>query len=221
VGAGARVGFRAAQKEGVGEAGGVGRRDVRTAVADEDRAGEVEREIAGGAEQHAGAGLAVGVFALVVADAVFGVVGAEVDGVERDLLHEELGAHPVHEGVEVGLRVETARDAGLVGDDDQFVAQALSGATEGEDAGDPTDIRGVMEITDFMVNDAVAVEEESGIHRGTSSRRLMTAAVCCAQRAKENWVTRRRPRTRRASMAVESETCRRQAARAETEWGSK
>jgi hypothetical protein len=132
-----------------------------------------------------GAGLAVRVLALVGADAVLRVVGAEVDGVERDVLREELGAHPVHEGVEVGLCVEAARDAGLVGDDDQFVAQALRGAAEGEDAGDPADVRGVMEIADFMVDYAVAVEEEGGIHWGPSSRRLMTAAVCCAQRAKE------------------------------------
>ena len=117
-------------------------------------------EVAGGAEHHAGAGFAVLVLALVLADAVLGVVGAVVDGVEVDALEGEFGAHPGHEGVEGLLGVEAACDARLVGDDDQLVAEGLGGEAEREDAFDPAHVFRAVEIADLVVDDAVAVEEE-------------------------------------------------------------
>ncbi len=140
--AGAGGGFGAEEKEGLAEVGGVGCGYVGAAVAYEEGLGEVEGEVGGGAEEHAGGGFAVFAFALVLADAVDGVVGAEVDGVEGDLLLEEGGADVVHDEVELGFGVEAAGYAGLVGDDDEGVAEGLGAAAEGEDAGDEEDVGG-------------------------------------------------------------------------------
>ena len=159
--AGAGFGFGARDEEGLAKAGGIGGGDVGAAVANQDGLREVKREIAGGAEEHAGRGFAVFVLVLVLADAVLGMVGAVVDGDEGDALFLELCGHPVHERFEVGGGVEAARDAGLVGDDDQLVAKRLGGAAEGEDAVDEADVGGAVEVADLVVDDAVAVEEES------------------------------------------------------------
>ena len=63
--------------------GGGGGGYVGAAVAYEGGLAEVEGEIAGGAEEHSGAGFAVFVVAAVLAEA-FGVVWAVVDGVQGD-----------------------------------------------------------------------------------------------------------------------------------------
>jgi len=142
--------------------GGVGGGYVGAAVAYEDGLAEVEGEIAGGAEEHSGAGFAVFVVAAVLAEA-FGVVGTVVDGVQGDALARQLGAHEVHEVVEVLLGVEAAGYAGLVGDDDQFVAERLGGAAEWDDALYPANVGGEVEVAGFLVDYAVAVEEEGSV----------------------------------------------------------
>ena len=106
--AGAGVGFGSGDQERVAKAGGVGGGYVGAAVAYEDGAREVEGEVAGGAEQHAGGGFAVGVLAAEFAYAVLGVVRAVVDGVEEDLLLFELVAYAVHQVFEVLRGVEAA-----------------------------------------------------------------------------------------------------------------
>ena len=116
------------EQEGLAETGGVGGGDVGAAVADQDGLGEVEGEISGGAKEHAGAGFAVFVFALVFANAMLGMEGAVVDGVQGDAVAGKLGAHPLHQGFEVCGSVEAAGDSGLIGDDDQLVAERLRGA---------------------------------------------------------------------------------------------
>jgi len=116
------------EQEGLAETGGVGGGDVGAAVADEDGLTEVDIQFTDGAAQHPGAGLAVFVLARPFADAVFGVVGAVVDGVEGDAFALEFGAHPLHQGFEVCGSVEAAGDSGLIGDDDQLVAERLRGA---------------------------------------------------------------------------------------------
>jgi hypothetical protein len=166
VGAGAGGGFGAGQQEGLAKVGGVGGSDVRAAVADQDGLGQVEVEVLGGAEEHAGARFAVGVLALVDADAVVGVEGAVVDGVDGGVAGGELRAHPGHEGGEVFFGVETASDAGLVGDDDEFVAKADGGGGEREDAVNPTHVFDAVEEAGFVVDDAVAVQEEGFGHSG-------------------------------------------------------
>ena len=98
--------------------------------------------------------------ALKLADAVFGVIGAVVYGVEWGVLAGELGAHPEHESLELLRGVEASGYAGLVGDDDQAVAERLGGAAEGEDAVDEADVGGIVEVADFVVDYAVAVKEE-------------------------------------------------------------
>jgi len=159
---GARARFGSGQEVGLPNSGGVGGGDIAATVADEHRAAEVKVEIVGGAEEHPRAGFAVDVLALVVAEAVLGVVGAVVDGVERHVAGGELGAHPGHEGLEVGLRVKAASDAGLVGNDDELVAGGAGGGAEIEDAIHPDDLVGPGEEAELVVDDAIAVEEESG-----------------------------------------------------------
>lgn len=156
----ARGGFGAGEEEGLAKVGSVGGGYVGAAVADHNGAREVEGVVAGGAEQHAGGGLAVFVVALEFADAVLGVVRAVVDGVEGGSFAGELGAHPGHEVLELLRGVEAAGDAGLVGDDDQAVAEGLGGAAKGEDAVDEADLGREMEVAYFVVDYAVAVEEK-------------------------------------------------------------
>ena len=83
------MGLGSGEQEGLAQACSVGGGDVGAAVANQDGLGEIEVEVSGGAEEHAGAGLAVFVLAFVEADAVLGVVGAVVDGVERCALRGE------------------------------------------------------------------------------------------------------------------------------------
>jgi len=72
----------------------------------------------------------------------------------------ELLLHPDGELVEVGLRVEAAADAGLIGDHNQRIAEFLRCAAKVEDAGNPANLLGFVEITDLMIDDAVTIEEE-------------------------------------------------------------
>jgi len=73
------LGFGASEEKGHGDACGMGCADVGVSVTDEERAGDVEVQIAGGAEDHAGAGLAVFVLAAVVTDAMLRMVRTTVD----------------------------------------------------------------------------------------------------------------------------------------------
>jgi hypothetical protein len=155
--AGAGGWFGSGDQEGLAETGGVGGGDVGAAVADHDGLGEVDAQLADGAAQHAGARLAVFVLPPPLADAVFGVVGAVVDGVEGDVFAQELLAHPLHQGFEVCGSVEAAGDSGLIGDDDQLVAERLRGAAEREDAVDEAHVGGLVEVADLVVDDSVAV----------------------------------------------------------------
>jgi hypothetical protein len=159
VGVGAGVGFGSGQEEALVKAGGVGGSYVGAAVSDEDGGGEVEVEVKGRTEEHAGVGFAVGVVAFVVADAVLGVVGAVVDGSQWGSLCRELGAHPLSEGLEVGFGVEATCDAGLVGDDDELVAEMDGGAGEREDAFDPADVGDAVEIVDLVVDEGLGIRD--------------------------------------------------------------
>ena len=81
-------------------------------------------------------------------------------GVEGDAVAGEFGADMVHEVVEVGFGIEAAGDAGLVGDDDQPVAEVLGGLKQGNEAGKEADVGWAVEVADLLVDDAVAIEEE-------------------------------------------------------------
>jgi len=157
--AGAGVGFAASDEEGLAEAGGVGGGDVGAAVADHDGVGEIEVEVGGGLEDHSGGRLAEGVVLAELGWAVVGVVGGVVDGVDLDGFFLELVADVGHEGFKVLRGVEAASDAGLVGDDDDAVAEGLGGTAEGEDAVDEVEVLDAVELSPFFVDDAVTVEE--------------------------------------------------------------
>jgi len=147
-------------EEGLAEAGGVGCGDVGAAVSYHDAVGEGEAEFACAAAEHAGAGFSVLVLAFVGAYTVLGVVGAVVDRVELDAFGSEGFANPVHEGLEVCLGVEAAGDSGLVGYDDQAIAEGDCCSAEREDSGDEAYFFSAVEVADFFVDYAVTVEEE-------------------------------------------------------------
>ena len=65
--------------------------------------------------------------------------------------------------VEVLLGVEAAGDSGLVGDDDQLIAERLGGETEWDDALDPANISGEIEIASLVVDYAIAVKKEGSV----------------------------------------------------------
>jgi hypothetical protein len=102
-----------------------------------------------------------------------GVVGAVIDGVQCDAFAGEFGAHPGHERFEIGKCIKTASDSGLVGDDDELVVQALGGAAKIKDAGNEPDVLRTVEVADFLVDDAVAVKEESFEHNLSLTQRIV------------------------------------------------
>ena len=157
--AGAGVGLAAGDEEGLAEACGVGGGDVGAAVADHDGVGEIEVEVGGGLKDHARGGFAEGVILTELWGAVVGVVGGVVDGVDVYRFFLEFGADVGHEGFEVLRGVEAAGDAGLIGDDDDAVAEGLGGAAEGEDAVDEVKVFDAVEVSTFFVDDAVTVED--------------------------------------------------------------
>jgi hypothetical protein len=156
---GARGWFGAAEKEGLTEAGGVGGGYVRAAVTDEKRLRQVQIEVTGGAENHAGRWFAVFVLALVFTDGLR-VIRAVVSRGERGVAGGELAVYPSGEDVEVRLGVDAATDACLVGDHNEFVAEVGGAVAEGEDAGNPADVFDAVEVVGLLVDDAVTVEEE-------------------------------------------------------------
>ena len=147
-------------EEGPTEASSVGSGYVGAAISYHDAVGEGEAELSCAAAEHAGAGFSVLVLAFVGAYTVLGVVGAVVDRVQLDAFGAERLAHPVHEGLEVGLGVETSGDSSLVGHNDQAVAEGDRRSAEGEDSRDKTDLFGAVEIADLFVDNSITIKKE-------------------------------------------------------------
>ena len=147
---------------------GVGARRVRAgdigaAIAYEDGPLEIQRKVASGPQQHPRTGLAILVLPLPLSQAVLGVVGAVVNGIERRTLGTEFLAHPPHQVRELFLAVESARDTRLIGDDHKLVTLLLRRTGQGKDALDPADVFRPVQVADLLVDDAVPIKKQRRI----------------------------------------------------------
>lgn len=138
--------------------------DVALAVADDPGRFEVDVEVFGGLEEHAGVRLAAGAVNLQLGDlalvAFVGVMGAVVDAVDEGALLPEEGLHLVVDGLQ-GLPGQAALcDAGLVGDDDGEVAGVVDAADGLGRTGQELELLGLGQVADVFVDGAVAVEED-------------------------------------------------------------
>src|SRR5712692_12016323 len=135
--------------------------DVAVAVADRPGTRQIERQIGGGLQDHAGAGLAPGVLTAVGADPRGGMVGAVIGCGDRHALPRELAAHPIHERGVVGLAIKTAADARLVGGDDDRKAARREGLGQRENALDEAALVSAVDIAGVLVDHPVAIEDQA------------------------------------------------------------
>ena len=155
-----------AEEDGAGAGGSAGG-DVAGHVADGPGLGEVEGEVGGGLEEHAGFGFSPVVVGFVFGDDGFGVVGAVVGGIDVGAgLVAELFAHFLIDGFDGGFVEHAAGDAGLVGDDDEAVAEAAEGGEGGGGAGEEFDLGGIAEVTIVVDEGVVAVEKDGAFGHG-------------------------------------------------------
>mmetsp|Transcript_70452 Transcript_70452/g.166029 ORF Transcript_70452/g.166029 Transcript_70452/m.166029 type:complete len:365 (+) Transcript_70452:1681-2775(+) len=144
-------------------------------VAEHQRAAQVDAQRLGAAQDHAGRGLAAVAVDGVARHAAVGQVRAVLDGGQRDALCGQVLAQRVVQRLDGGLVVVAARDAGLVGHDDQRVAGGLQPAQRVDGAGDVGEVGPAVDIAVVDVDDAVAVEEGGGAHQRFRMR--LTSAV--------------------------------------------
>lgn len=130
--------------------------DIGALIADEPGAGEIDIEIGGGLEDHAGGGLAAERWGI-------GKVGTEIGGVDQAgaQLAEELGL----DGVILGFGKEAAGNAALVGDDEEAEAGGFEFSKGLGDTGIEFDLGGIAAIVDVFHEGAVAIEEDGGDER--------------------------------------------------------
>ena len=148
-----------AQENGACAGGGAGG-DVARLIADRPALREVEAEIGGGLFEHAGLGLAPIVIDFVFDDGGLGVVGAVVGGVDVGAgVFAELAAHFLVDGFDGVFIEHAAGDAGLVGDDDEAVAQRADGGEGGGGAGEEFYFGGIAEVAIIVDDGVVAVEK--------------------------------------------------------------
>ena len=80
---------------------------------------------------------------------------------DRDAAPREFAGHPRHQALEVRFGVIAAADAGLVGGDHYGEALGGEARRQIEDAVDEPALLDAMEIAAVLVDDAVAVENET------------------------------------------------------------
>jgi len=87
--------------------------------------------------------------------------GAKPHIIDRAARRQRLIQHPRTEGGEIGLGIQTAADAGLVGDDEDVPAGSGCGAERVECPGYELEPRPVADPAMVMVQHAVPVQKES------------------------------------------------------------
>ncbi len=183
-------------------------------IADQRRARQVEAELGGGLLEHAGRGLAAAAGPPVGAHAGLGVVRAEVRPVEPGAGRGEQLCDPRGHGIELGLGVLAAGDAGLVGGDDDREPGGPERRDRGGGARDEDHAIGLVEVLDLLVDHAVPIEEHAAAHtdgkgypvragRGGFRRRDRAGARLgrSSQRRSERPSTRPATASRRATSA--------------------
>lgn len=127
-------------------------------VTDHPGTGEVEEEVGRGLEEHAWFGLAIGRAARGFGFGG-GSIGAEIDRIELGAMGCELAVHLFMNLVQAIDGIQTAADAGLVGDDDDGEAGGAE-LTDGErSAWEEGDLSRVGEVVDMFEDGAVTIQK--------------------------------------------------------------
>ena len=136
------------------------RRKRAPGVADHPGEVEVKVEIGGGLEEHAGLGFTPVVVGAEFGDGGFGMVGAIVGRIYICTgFFLELAADFIVDGFDVGFGEHAAGDAGLVGDDDEAVAERTESGECGGGTGEEADFCRVTEVPIVVDEGVVAIEE--------------------------------------------------------------
>jgi len=129
-------------------------------VADQSAPGEVQTEIPLRVQDHAGCRLAALTLASIIANALDGMMGTIVDGIQRRAILPEYHAHPVHVFEELLLGVIPTTDASLIGDDHQQTIGLLCSAAQPKDTVNEFRSLGRANIATIDVDHPVAIEEQ-------------------------------------------------------------
>src|SRR5437868_14454119 len=119
---------------------------------------------------HAGRGFAPVMILQIALDGAGRMVRAVPDIVDARALRQQFGAHPVMQHIELGLGEEAARDAGLVGEEEDKIAGVVEAADRFRRIRHPANTLFRSHIAVVAVDDTVAVEEGGGslrLHHGT------------------------------------------------------
>ena len=128
---------------------------VAIAIADDERAAQVQTVFACGLPQQAW-------FRLAAFARVFGFVRAIVHRIEARTGGGEFVSHSIVHGLNEELREVAAGDAGLIRDDDDGKITVVEAANGGSGEREDAKTAEVVEVADFVGDGAVAIEEDSG-----------------------------------------------------------
>jgi len=148
------------------------RLEVGPPVAEHQRRGQVQAKAVGGAQDHAGPGLAAIAGQRVAGDHRIGQVRAVFDGRQLHALLREAGAQRVVQALQRRFVVVAARDARLVRHHDQRIACRLQPTHRIDDAGHEDEVLPAMHVAAIDVDDAVAVEERGALARHAPPARI-------------------------------------------------
>ena len=133
--------------------------DVALAVADDKAAGVAHRPMLHQVMDHAGRRFAPVMILEIARDRSVRMMRAISDVVDDSALRGKLGAHPVMQRVELGFGEKAARDAGLVGEEENEIAGVVEPSDRLRRIRHPADAFPRAHVAVVMVDDAVAVEK--------------------------------------------------------------
>src|SRR5690348_12150125 len=100
--------------------------------------------------------------AAIAADGFGWMFGCVIDRGNRRVVAAEFGRNIIHQRTEIGFGEQAAADARLIGGDDDQVTVRNEIPRQIENAVDETAALDLPKETDFLVDDAVTVENQSG-----------------------------------------------------------
>jgi len=133
--------------------------DIALAVADDKTADVAHRPMLHQVMDHAGRRFAPVMIFEIARDRSVRMMRTISDVVDHSALGGELGAHPVVQCVELDLGEKAARDAGLVGEEENEIAGIVEPSDRLCRIRHPADPLPCAHIAVVMVDDAVAVEK--------------------------------------------------------------
>src|SRR5581483_9098075 len=154
----------AAGKQKTRKIGGLGRLQVAQAIADHETALVADRPVLHQIVDHAGLRFAPVMVFEIALDRSFRMVRAIADIVDMRSLRCKFAPHPIMKFVELVFGEETARHAGLVGEEEDEIAGVVQTADRFRRVRHPADGFARAHIAVVMVDDAVPIEKSGGTH---------------------------------------------------------